>query len=284
MTQLRQRMETDLRLRNYSPRTQHVYVQQVARCAQHFAKSPAELSAEELRAYQCYLLDTRSVSRSYFAQSISALRFFYGVTLGKPEMLVALTYPRLRRRLPIVLSREEVTRVLAVAENPKHRAMLMTAYAAGLRVSELTHLKPADIDSQRMVVLVRQGKGGKDRTVMLSKRLLEVLRIYWKSFRPQLWLFPGNIRNQPITARSVQHVCSRAGAAAGLSKRVTVHVLRHSFATHLLEAGIDLRVIQMLLGHSSLRTTGIYTHVSTERLRSTPSPLDLLEQVAALNE
>jgi integrase/recombinase XerD len=279
MTELRQRMETDMRLRNYSPRTQQVYVRHVARCARYFGRSPDQLSAEDLRQYQKYLIEDRSASRPYIAQCVAALRFFYRVTLSRADVESVLILPRFKRRLPVVLSREEVARLLTAVRNPKHHAMLMTGYAAGLRVSEITHLRPGDVDSTRMVIVVRQGKGGRDRTVMLSRRLLEVLRAYWACYRPRVWLFPGRSDDTPISERSVQKVCVQAAAAAGLTKHVTVHVLRHSFATHLMEAGIDLRMIQVLLGHGSLSTTAIYTHVSTDRLRHTPSPLDLLDQV-----
>lgn len=267
MTQLRQRMLTDMRLRNYSPQTQKVYVQHVARCARYFGRSPDELSAEDLREYQTYLVDTCSLSRAYISQCTAALRFFYRVTLSRADADCALVLPRVKRKQPVVLSREEVSRVLQGARNPKHRAMLMTGYAAGLRVSELTHLKLSDIDSKRMVIVVRQGKGEKDRTVMLSKRLLEVLRVYWKYHRPRVWLFPGWPADSPISERSVQKVCVRAAAAAGLTKHVTVHTLRHSFATHLLNNGADLRSVQELLGHQSLSTTQVYTHLSAQRLR-----------------
>lgn len=283
MTELRQRMETDMRLRNYSPRTQAVYIRHVARCARHFGRSPDQLSAEDLREYQTYLLEQRGVSRAYIAQCVAALRFFYRVTLGRTDMHSVLILPRWKRGLPVVLSREEVSRLFRAVSNPKHHAMLMTGYAAGLRVSEITHLRPTDVDSTRMVIIVRQGKGGRDRTVMLSKRLLEVLRAYWACYRPRVWLFPGQPDGRPISERSVQKVCVRAATAAGLTKHVTVHTLRHSFATHLMEAGVDLRMIQVLLGHGSLGTTAIYTHVSTDRLRNTPSPLDLLDQVVTLD-
>jgi site-specific recombinase XerD len=278
MTVLRERMRTDLRLRHYSARTEVVYIGHVARFARHCGQSPDQLGAADIRQYLCHLLESR-VSRSYFAQASAALRFFYRETLARPELLSALPYPRTSKRLPTVLSQQEVCQLLRAASELRCRALLMTAYGAGLRVSELTHLRVHDIDSQRMVVHVRQGKGARDRTVMLGSALLRVLRQYWRAYRPETWLFPGRDPARPLSARRVQDLCTRAGRAAALPRRVTVHVLRHSFATHLLEAGVDLRVIQLLLGHGSLRTTALYTHVSTERLQSTPSPVDLLERI-----
>lgn len=276
MTALRERMRTDLQLRHYSEKTEHVYLGHVARFARHFGQPPDRLGATDIRHYLCHLIEAK-VSRSYFAQASPALRFFYRETLARPEVLRALPYPRTSKRLPTVLSQEEVAQLFRALSDLKQRALLMTAYGAGLRVSELTHLRATDIDSRRMVVHVRQGKGARDRTVMLGHTLLAVLRQYWRAYWPEVWLFPGRDPARPLSARRVQDLCTQTGRRAALAKRVTVHVLRHSFATHLLEAGVDLRVIQMLLGHSSLRTTALYTHVSTERLRSTPSPLDLLE-------
>lgn len=278
MTPLRRRMLTDLRVRNYAPSTQKLYVSHVARFAAHFGRSPAELGAEQVRAYQRYLVDEKKVSWSYFNQAVCALRFLYRVTLDRPGMIEHLPFPRKERRLPTVLSTEEVVRFFDAISNLKHRALLLTVYAAGLRVSEVVSLRVADIDSKRMVIHVRQAKGNKDRLVMLSPVLLEALRRYCRLARPHDWLFPGQDPTRPLTTRTVQRVCRKASDAAGLSKRVTVHTLRHSFATHLLESGADLRVIQTLLGHSSLRTTSIYTHVSTQRLKEVRSPLDRLEQ------
>lgn len=278
MTPLRRRMLTDLRVRNYAPSTQKLYVSHVARFAAHFGRSPAELGAEQVRAYQRYLVDEKKVSWSYFNQAVCALRFLYQVTLDRPGMIEHLPFPRKERRLPTVLSTEEVVRFFDAISNLKHRALLLTVYAAGLRVSEVVSLRVADVDSKRMVIHVRQAKGNKDRLVMLSPVLLEALRRYCRWARPHDWLFPGQNPSRPLTTRTVQRVCRRAGDAAGLSKRVTVHTLRHSFATHLLESGADLRMIQTLLGHASLRTTSIYTHVSTQRLKEVRSPLDRLEQ------
>jgi site-specific recombinase XerD len=282
MTELRERMLTDLRLRYYSPKTQKVYVDHVARFAAFFGRAPDQLGREEIRRYHTYVVEQRHCSPSYVAQLVAALRFLYGTTLERDDVLPALPYPRRAQTLPTVLSREEVAQLLRVVRNLKHRALLTTAYSAGLRVAELTHLRITDIDSQRMVIHVRHAKGQKDRFVMLAESLVSVLREYWRRFRPHEWLFPGQDPQRPLADRTAQRVCTVAARKAGLRKHVTVHTLRHSFATHLLEAGADLRVIQMLLGHSSLRTTARYLHVSTHRLQATPSPLDLIEKLTDL--
>lgn len=277
MTPLRQRMLEDMAVRNLSPRTCQIYVEMVARFARHFGKSPEFLGPEEIRAYQVHLVEEKQVSWSLHNQSVCALRFLYQVTLKREWAVEHLPFPKKPRRLPVVLSPEEVARFLEAVTSLKYRAILMTAYAAGLRISEVTHLRVTDIDSQRMVIHVRQGKGRKDRYVMLSPRLLELLRAYWKEVRPQDWLFPGKTWKVPIGLSSVQRVCHQAGRTAGLHKSVTVQSLRHSFATHLLEAGTDLLTIQSLLGHRSLRTTAIYTHVTAKTIRATVSPFEQLD-------
>lgn len=277
MTLLRKRMLEDLRVRNYSPKTQEIYIRHVARFARHFGRSPDQLTAEDIRTYLVHLVESERVSWSSFNQAACALRFFYLVTLGRGDLVPHIPFPRTPKKLPTVLSTEEVARLLRAVPNLKHRALLITIYATGLRISEALALKVTDIDSERMVITVRQGKGFKDRTVMLSPQLLEVLRRYARQFRPRDWLFPGSRPDQPIHATVVQRACAQARLVAGLSKPATVHTLRHSFATHLLEAGTDLRLIQTLLGHRSLKTTAIYTHVSAQRLHDTPSPLERLE-------
>jgi integrase/recombinase XerD len=276
MSELRQRMQADLRIRNYAAGTQRIYIQRVAHMAQHFHRSPDTLGREEVRSYLHHLKD-QDVSRSAFVQTIAALRFFYRVTLDQAEMVPNLPYPRHKKRDPVVLSTEEVERLLKVLENVKHRAAVMTLYGSGLRISEAMALRVHDIDSDRMVITVRHGKGDKDRQVVLSVVLLETLREYCREYRPWPWLFCGDKLGQPLTTRTIQRVVTEAGKRAGITKRVTPHVLRHSYATHLLEAGTDLRVIQTLLGHRSLKTTAIYTHVATDRLRAVRSPLDALE-------
>jgi site-specific recombinase XerD len=275
MTELRARMLEDLRVRNYSPKTERIYVDCVAAFARHFGRSPDVLGREEIRAYLIHLREHRKLSWSSFNQAVSALRFLYRHTLGREEMVPHIPYPRTESKLPVVLSPEEVRGFLAAIGNVKHRAALMTAYAAGLRASEVVALRTHDIDSKRMVIHVRQGKGRKDRTVMLSAQLLELLRKYVRAVRPGEWLFPGEVPARPLAVRSLQKACENARRSCDLQKHVTVHTLRHSFATHLLEAGTDLRVIQTLLGHGSVKTTQRYTHVSTLRLRNVRSPLDL---------
>jgi len=276
MTALRQKMTEDLTLRNYSSSTIRVYLRCVASFAQHFGTSPDQLGPEHVREYQLFLVQQKKASWALFNQTVCALRFFYHVTLGRKEMIEHIPYPRFEKRLPVVLSQSEVQSVLEAKANLKHRALLTTIYSAGLRVSEVVNLRPADIDSQRQVIRIRQGKGHKERLVMLSPNLLELLREYWKAYRPLTWLFPGDDPQRPLTTTSVYNICRQAAQEAGLSKSVTPHTLRHSFATHLLEAGTDLRTIQLLLGHRNLKTTAIYLHVSTLALRSTASPLDLL--------
>jgi integrase/recombinase XerD len=276
MTELRRRMLEDLRLRNYSPNTIKVYIRCVAKFAKHFRVSPDRLGPEHIRQYQLFLVQRKKVSWALFNQTVCALRFFYHHTLHRDWMIEHIPYPRHEQKLPVVLSPAEVAAVFAATRNLKHRAILMTIYAAGLRVSELTHLRVSDIDSQRQVICVRQGKGRKDRQVMLSPKLLELLRIYWKSYRPTGWLFPGKPPERPITRETVFTICRQAGAAAHLSKRISPHTLRHCFATHLLEDAIDLRRIQVLLGHRNLKTTAKYLHVSNLAVRTTVSPLDRL--------
>lgn len=277
MTPLRQRMLEDLRIRNYSSKTQTIYIHHVARFAAHFGRSPDQLTTEHIRTYLVHLVETERVSWSSFNQAVCALRFFYRVTLARADIVPYIPFPRASKKLPTVLSAEEVARLLGAVRSPKHRAVLVTIYATGLRISEALALKVSDIDPERMVITVRQGKGRKDRTVMLSPQLLEVLRSYARLARPREWLFPGRRPDQPLHASAVQRACAQARAAAGIDKHATVHTLRHSFATHLLEGGTDLRLIQTLLGHRSIKTTAIYTHVSAERLHDTPSPLDRLE-------
>ena len=280
MTPLRQRMIEDMKLRNFAPRTVQVYVERVATFAKHFGKSPERLGPAEIRAYLLFLVREKRASWSYYNQALCALRFLYRVTLGKNWALEGIPCPKAEKKLPVVLSPDEVVQFFEAISHLKHRAILMTAYAAGLRVSEVVALRVDDIDSRRMVIRVRQAKGRKDRYVMLSFRLLEILRGYWKAARPTGYLFPGNDPDKPLTTRAVHQACQDARQAAGLGKHVTVHTLRHSFATHLLEAGTSIRVIQFLLGHRNLKTTAIYTHVSAATLEATQSPLDRLGRPA----
>lgn len=277
MTPLRRRMLEDMRVRELTQNTQRAYIHQVEAFAAHFGRSPEQLGPEEVRAWQVHLVEVRKVSRSSLVQAVCALRFLYNVSLGREWPLRFIPFPRQPRRLPVVLAPAEVSRFLDAVEGIRHRAILMTAYAGGLRISEVVHLRPADIDSQRMLIRVEQGKGRKDRFVMLSPQLLAILREYWRRTRPTgPWLFPGRSPERPLTRAAVAHACRRASEAAAMPKRVSAHTLRHSFATHLLEAGADIRTIQILLGHRSLQTTSRYTHVSGRTLRQTASPLDSL--------
>jgi len=281
ITPLRQRMIEDMTLRNMSEGTQKHYVEAVARFARYYHKSPDLLGLDDIRAYQLYLVMVKKVSWSTLNITVCALRFFYRVTLRREWVVQHVAHPKRQRRLPVVLSLEEVAQFLEPIHNIKHRAMLVTAYATGLRLSEVARLRVSDIDSQRMVIRVDQGKGKKDRYVMLSPSLLTLLREYWKAVRPAAqWLFPGANPKRHIVAGSIGKACAKARKASGLQKKVTVHSLRHAFATHLLEAGTNVRVIQILLGHSSLATTEKYTHVATSTVCATQSPLEQLPPAA----
>ena len=275
MSPLCRRMIEDMTIRNLSPATQQSYVYAVAKFSRYFSKSPDQLDVEDVRAYQVHLV-AGGISWSGLNQIVCALRFFYGVTLGQADVPERIAHAREPQKLPEVLSADEVVRFLEAVPSLKSRAALTTAYAAGLRVSEVVHLKLADIDSARMVIRVEQGKGRKDRYVMLSTQLLAILRTYWRLARPSSWLFPGRAADRPLEPTTLHAACRSAGAAAELTKRVTVHTLRHSFATHLLEGGTDIRIIQVLLGHRDLTTTARYTRVATSTLAGTPSPLDRL--------
>jgi integrase/recombinase XerD len=277
MTPLRRRMTEDMTMRNFSPYTQRNYLFAVARFARHFDTSPADLGPEHSRAYLNHLI-ARKVSSSYFNINVAALRFLYTVTLERDLALTKLTFQKRPRKLPTVLSSEEMARFLASIPDGKMRAVLVTAYAAGLRVFEVVALRVRDIDNQRMVLRIAEGKGGKERLVMLSPKLLDLLRAYWKAEHPRSeWLFPGRDPGQHISIRSVQLACQTARDAAGIGKHITMHTLRHSFATHLLEAGTDLCTIKLLLGHRSLSTTARYLHVATSTVCAVPSPLDRLD-------
>jgi integrase/recombinase XerD len=275
MTPLRQRLIDDLRLRNYSPRTIEAYVAGVAKFAKHWGRSPEQLGPEQLRDFQLHLLAAHT-SWSQFNQIVCALRFFYAVTLARPDAVPFIPYGKKPRTIPAVLSTEEVAQFLDAAPPGRARVLWQTAYACGLRLGELVHLRAADIDSARMVVVVRQGKGGKDRLVPLSARLLDELRCYWRMHRPSPWLFPGAKPGQPMHPTWLQRLFQRTLRQAGIAKRATPHTLRHSFATHLLEAGVDIFTVQKLLGHRSLSTTLRYLHVSRRHLQQLPSLLDLI--------
>ncbi len=273
MTPLRKRMIEDLTMRNYSPRTVTGYINAVAAFARYCGRSPAEANQEEIRAYLIHLIDQR-ISWSYYNVIVCALRFLYRVTLAKEWQLDKIPYAKRPHKVPSILTAEEVIRLLECVPALPHRLVLMTMYATGLRVSEALRLRAPDIDSQRMMIHVRQGKGDRDRMVPLSPLLLEILREHWRMTRPLYWLFPGMLPRQPMRLQTIDSACQRAVLKAGFSKRVTPHTLRHSFATHMLESGSDLLTIQKMLGHKDLKTTALYTHVTLPAGRS---PLDALE-------
>jgi site-specific recombinase XerD len=278
MTPLRRRMIEDMQVRNLAPQTQRSYLQQISQFARHFSKSPERLGPDDIRTYQMHLSREKQLSASSMLVAVAAIRFLYKVTL-KRDWNIEDVVPTCRKpqRLPVVLSRDEVSRFLEAVEIPKHRVILTVCYAAGLRISEAVRLTPAAIDSQRMVIRVEEGKGRKDRYVMLSPKLLDVLRDYWRAARPKRWLFPGDLPGQPITTSAVEAACRNVRGTAGIEKPVTPHSLRHAFAVHLLEAGADLRTIQLLLGHRSLGTTARYLRLATNKVCATASPLDALQ-------
>lgn len=277
MTSLRQRMLEDMQIRNLSSATQRAYVEHVARFARHFGRSPAVLGPEEIRAYQVYLTNDKQLAPASIVITVAALRFLYKVTLQKAWAVDAvIPAPKAPQTLPVVLSPAEVVQFLDCVKQPQHRTILTTCYAAGLRISEAVHLTLPAIDSQRMVLRIEQGKGQKDRYVMLSPKLLAILRDWWRVSRPRHWLFPGAHPGHPITSRAVSRACRKAHRRCHVPKPITPHSLRHAFAVHLLEAGTDVRTIQLLLGHRSLATTARYLCIATTQVCSTASPLDLL--------
>jgi integrase/recombinase XerD len=282
MTILRQRMTEDMQVRNLSPHTQASYLQQVSLFARYFQTSPNALTREHIRTYQIYLTNEKKLAPNSIHLAVAALRFLYKVTLKKDWVFGEdIPLPKKPQKLPVVLSPEEVQHFLNCVDYNKHQVILSTCDAAGLRISEAVRLKPTAIDSTRMVIRVEQGKGRKDRFVMLSPMLLEILRRYWKGVRPKEWLFPGVRDDRPITKDAVEAACQKALRLSGLSKPVTPHSLRHAFAVHLLESGTDLRTIQLLLGHRSLATTARYLRIATTKVCATRSPLDLLPRPVA---
>jgi len=278
MTALRERMREDMQIRNLSPATQSQYLICVRCFSMYFGESPDRLGPEEIRAYQLYLLHQKGLSPSSLNVTVCALRFLYRTTLKRDWDIELIPYAKKPKKLPVVLSPGEVVQFLEAVHNLKYRTILQTTYAAGLRVSEVTRLQLSDIDSARMCIRVERGKGNKDRYVMLSPRLLDYLRGYWKKYRPPHWLFTGRDGNHLLSS-SVQRVCKKVRGTSGIQKTVTPHTFRHSFATHLLESGVDLRTIQILMGHRSLSTTAIYLHVATQGVHRTRSPLDLLPSI-----
>jgi integrase/recombinase XerD len=277
MSPLRRRMIEDMQIRNLTPNTQRVYVANVFRFACHFRKSPDRLGPAEIRTYLLHLTRERRLAASSIIVTVSALRFFYTVTLKRPWVVEDdIPAGHQAKKLPVVLSKEEVARFLGAVDNLKHRMVLTVCYATGLRISEAIRLKPAAIDSKRMVIRVEQGKGRKDRYVMLPPTLLDMLRDYWKRAHPGEWLFPGRSPGQPIHPLTINLTCREVARQCGIGKPVAPHALRHAFAVHLLEAGTDLRTIQLLLGHRNLSTTAQYLMIATSTVCATASPLESL--------
>jgi site-specific recombinase XerD len=275
MTPIRQRMIEDMRLRNFSTHTQDAYVRAVAHFTRHFMLPPETLTADQVREYLLHLVQKRHVAWSTYNQVRCGLQFFFRITLGRDDTFGGVPCARERKRVPVVLSPEELQRFFAVIRNVKHKAMFMTAYGAGLRVSELVSLRVEDVDSSRMVIRVRQGKGQKERYAKLSTHLLSVLRDYYREDKPNGLLFPSRT-GKPMTGTAFNMITDYLRRRSGLAKNVTPHTFRHSYATHMLDAGADLRTIQVLLGHQNIKTTAIYMHVSQAKIAGAPSPLDIL--------
>lgn len=280
MTHLRKIMLEELQRRNYAATTVEYYVRAVEGFAKHFGKSPDQLNRDHLREYQAYLLRERKLEPRTVKLHVSALRFFFVKTLKRSYLLDDIPYPKVPRRLPVILTVEEVSRLIDSARNLMDRTMLMVLYSTGMRNRELRGLQVRDLDSQSMLIHIQQGKGGRDRYVPLSAKLLETLREYWRWMKPKTWLFPGTVdgwrADKPVTPKVVWDACQSAAERAGIEKRVSAHLLRHSYATHLLEAGADLRTIQLLLGHVKLEHTVIYLHLSRRHLQAVPNPLDAM--------
>ena len=274
MGKLRDQMLADLQLCGARPRTQEAYLREAENLAKYFNRSPAELGEEELKEYMLYLINERHLSEGTFRFYVAALKFLYRTTLKREWVGEKIRYPKRKTKLPVVLDLSEVESLLSVTKNLKHKAILMITYSSGLRVSEAARLKITDIDSKRMTVRIGEGKGGKDRYSILSQTALEHLRQYWKKYRPAEWLFEGVKKDDHITTYTIQHVFRAAKERAGITKPASIHTLRHSFATHLIEAGTSLHHVQLLLGHRSPTTTTVYLHVSRLNLSQVISPLD----------
>ena len=274
MGKLRDQMLVDLQLRGATPRTQKTYLREVSNFAKYFNRSPKELGEGELKEYMLYLMKERHLSDGTFRFYVAALKFLYRTTLKREWVVEKIKCPKRKRKLPVVLDISEVESLFSVTTNLKHKAILMITYSSGLRVSETARLKMTDIDSKRMMVRVRQGKGGNDRYSILSQTALEHLRQYWRKYRPTEWLFEGAKKDDPLSTNSIQQLFYKAKKRAGITKPASVHTLRHSFATHLIEAGTSLHHVQLLLGHRSPTTTTVYLHVSRLNLAQVISPLD----------
>jgi len=281
VTQLRKTMLEELQRRNYSQTTVNTYLKVVEDFARHFHRPPDELGKEQLRAYQVHLLQERKLGVRTVGLHTAALRFFFCKTLKRMYPVEEVPYPKAPRRLPIILTKEEAIRLIDSASNLFHRTMLITMYSTGMRRAELCRLKVEDIDSTRMLIHIRQGKGGKDRDVPLSPKTLETLREYWRWMKPKTYLFPGTVNgsraDKPITPKVLWEACREAAQRAGITKPVRPHLLRHSFATHLVEGGADLPTVQALLGHTDLKPTSIYLHLSERHIKAAGTPLDNME-------
>jgi site-specific recombinase XerD len=278
MSKLREQMLVDLQLKGITPRTQKKYLREIGFMADYFDKPLEELGEKEVKDYLVHMLQTRNLSRGTYRCYVAGIKFLYNMTLNRPEVVEKIRYPKAAKKLPVVLDLAEIKTLLCVIENLKHRALLTITYSAGLRVSEAAKLKVTDIDSKRMMVRVQQGKGRKDRYSILSQTALELLRQYWRQYRPKEWLFEGQKEGTPLCYTSIRNIFIEAKERAGITKPASVHTLRHSFATHLIEAGTSLHHVQLLLGHRSPTTTTVYLHVSKMNLAQVCSPLDSIPE------
>jgi integrase/recombinase XerD len=278
MDELREQMMKDLQLKGITPRTQRKYLREATNLSNYFGKSPVELGEKEVKEYLVHLLEDRKLSRGTYRNYVAGIKFLYKTTLNREEVVEKIRYPKAKKKLPVVLDLSEIKALLSVMENLKHRALLTITYSAGLRISEAACLKVTDIDSKRMMVRVQQGKGGKDRYSILSQTALELLRRYWRQYRPKEWLFEGQKEGTHICLTAIRQIFLEAKERAGITKPASPHTLRHSFATHLIEAGTSLHHVQLLLGHRSPTTTTVYLHVSKMNLSKVASPLDSLPE------
>jgi len=278
MDQLREQMIKDLQLKGITPKTQKKYLREATNLTNYFGKSPEELGEKEVKEYLVHLLEDRKLSRGTYRNYVAGIKFLYKTTLNREEVVEKIRYPKANKKLPVVLDLSEIKALLSVMENIKHRALLTITYSAGLRISEAACLKVTDIDSKRMMVRVQQGKGGKDRYSILSQTALELLRRYWRQYRPKEWLFEGQKEGTHICLTAIRQIFLEAKERAGITKPASPHTLRHSFATHLIEAGTSLHHVQLLLGHRSPTTTTVYLHVSKMNLSKVASPLDSLPE------